>query len=234
MSNDTTAQYFSLSWICVRRGWDRIAVEKFLATPDVEMPHSNGAITALYFKDRVKEIENSFEYRVDTWRRQGLRRDGETLNRILQQFYIDPRFTGLSKGSLQRSALWHYVSREHPDYSEEMQKYLVTLLYNDSDSKKEHLMVNYLRHMGTNYEQLVSATEGRREFYMFILWHALNCISEEYPYLKAACERQLEFKRNETGDFAPPRSHAPYIPRAHKQKLLRKADRKWRKKHQRL
>ena len=152
----------------------------------------------------------------------------------MQQFYVDPNFIGLSKVGLLRAALWHYVEREYPDESPEIQKYQVGLLGDCPTCTKERLMVNYLRHMGTNYEQLVSATEGRRDFYVFILWQALNRIAEEYPYLQKECRRQLALKRNETGDFNPPRGHAPYVTRAHKHRLARRADRKWRRKYQHL
>lgn len=234
ISRETVPQYFSRGWICVSRGWDSIAIEKFLPIPDRVMPHSGGAADVLYRRDRVKEIEDSFEFKVDTWRRRGLHRDGETLTHILQQFYVDPNFIGLSKVGLLRAALWHYVEREYPDESPEIQKYQVGLLGDCPTDTKERLMVNYLRHMGTNYEQLVSATEGRRDFYMFILWQALNRIAEEYPYLQKECRRQLALKRNETGDFNPPRGHAPYVTRAHKHRLARRADRKWRRKYQHL
>ena len=234
ISRETVPQYFSRGWICVSRGWDSIAIEKFLPIPDRVMPHSGGAADVLYRRDRVKEIEDSFEFKVDTWRRRGLHRDGETLTHILQQFYVDPNFIGLSKVGLLRAALWHYVEREYPDESPEIQKYQVGLLGDCPADTKERLMVNYLRHMGTNYEQLVSATEGRRDFYVFILWQALNRIAEEYPYLQKECRRQLALKRNETGDFNPPRGHAPYVTRAHKHRLARRADRKWRRKYQHL
>ena len=105
ISRETVPQYFSRGWICVSRGWDSIAIEKFLPIPDRVMPHSGGAADVLYRRDRVKEIEDSFEFKVDTWRRRGLHRDGETLTHILQQFYVDPNFIGLSKVGLLRAAL---------------------------------------------------------------------------------------------------------------------------------
>ena len=59
ISRETVPQYFSRGWICVSRGWDSIAIEKFLPIPDRVMPHSGGAADVLYRRDRVKEIEDS-------------------------------------------------------------------------------------------------------------------------------------------------------------------------------
>ena len=40
--------------------------------------------------------------------------------------------------------------------------------------------------------------------------------------------------RDRADDFNPPRGHAPYVTRAHKHRLARRADRKWRRKYQHL
>lgn len=170
----------------LKRGWNEELINRFLASPDREVPHPSGKGTIrLYRRERVLEIEGTVEY----YRaKRGILPKPDRLP-SLERLLETEKIPLLSRKRLLRESIWHY-NQLNPQASPARPEYPQNFL--------NRIQVNYLRHRCTQYEEYLRRTSlvrDRDQAYLLVTEQILRLIAQHYPYLADECYRQIDKKK---------------------------------------
>lgn len=184
--------------------WTLAAIKRFLGQPDKTRPnpyYQSGPPVRLYSVERVKEVEQSQEFKA--WCEKSRKR----------------RATARLVSKQQREKLIAWVDNLHIEVPHLRRKELIEKAcanYNDHHSYQElqsgrdldkyaspdmaesfilRICVNYLRHCLTPYEEQLSRMSGQSGAvagHEHLFKRCCEAIAAAYPFLKEECSRQLE------------------------------------------
>lgn len=196
IKNKTT--YLSKSKI-KERGWTDTLIRKFLPVHDTERPNPHyrkAPPMLLYLEERVLEAEQSpaFKESVD----KGLKRklgakkavDAKKSHLLEEIENLTIEVPYLDKATLLKKACEHYYTIWSHLGSKEKYASL-----NAGEAFLHRIVVNYLRHAVSSYEQALAQTAGRvgrKDAGFLIRKKVYGAIAEKYPWLKLECDSQLK------------------------------------------
>lgn len=190
-----------------QRGWTESLIKKYLPEPDKIKPNPNyrsAPPMRLYSLEKVEDIEGSEGFLKDLeiveLRKQSSRKSVATkLTRTIDYVKnnVNPEVPLIEKEVLIELACDHFNERNlDRDNSFFASKH--------SDEKfLKRIIVNYLRHELTRYEEYLFGFYGRvgsQDVYQIIKDKVLDAIGQKYPWLKNECLRQKVWLR---GDGSP-------------------------------
>lgn len=196
-----------------KRGWTDAGIRDFLGEPDRTAPNPKYRYAApmkIWHLHKVNQIEETDEWK--EWRKASEKRrevarkavkarKEETVEMVDS---ISIKLPDLDREELTKRAVESYNSywkkRErkapwgHPRKLEYMQKGAAA---NDDAEFLARIMVNYLRHNQTRYDQLLGHLKGKvgkHKARMCLYRRIYNAIAEKYPWLRSEAKRQLREK----------------------------------------
>ena len=195
-----------------RPGWNDARIEKFLGEPDFHTDNSYRKYvqTSWYMMSRIKKAERyktfqkeaaraiaQHETRRKVAQKAADKRREKTLAEVresLQDVKIRKRFRRLKEYQLQRLAVDHYNDfQEYRAMERGRWDYSPATIEGSSEAFMERIVVNFLRHEATNYDESLFAQykkTGKLEAISLIRSHIYQIIATEYPFLAEECARQ--------------------------------------------
>lgn len=186
----------------LKRGWTDTLIAQYLIKHDLQKPnprYRSAPPMKLYLLARVERIEATPEFqearekasrRKQSSQKAVSTKRSRTLRYVEEQ--VDIKVPHLSNQELIRRACDNYNDRKL-DYD-----YIEDFASESSDPLfLQRIMVNYLRHKMTEYEQHLDEVKGRvgiQEAYLGIRKKVLDAIAGVYPWLAEECERQWQYK----------------------------------------
>jgi len=175
-----------------KRGWTDAGIKKFLSPPDqlkVNPTYRKAAPMQLFDLSRVQDIEQIFDY-LD-WqiksqkRKEGAQKSVKTKKQKLFDIFEHwkPIIPLLAFDSLKNQAIKHYNGLSEFNSYADLKSDPLFL---------NRIMVNYIRHDLTNYDDLLNSMGGKvgkNETIDMVREQVYNAIGEKYPILKDECNR---------------------------------------------
>jgi len=186
------------------RGWTDSMIKLLLGNPDdtVKDPYYGNDTIKLYLVKRVSKIENSAVFfrlmGMSVERREAMRKVARMEEKEILKYIdsIEIKVEKVDMKKIKKLAIKEYnIHQAEVDHVENMildEKYL-------DNAFLSRIMVNYIRHNLTSYEDLLEelrGKEGKYEAYMKLKNKILEKIAEVYPELKEECNRQMVIKRD--------------------------------------
>ena len=186
-------------------GWTVGAINKFLGNPDTTKPNpmfKSSAPMALYDSERVESVEKTEDFlkwkekrdsKKDIYEKAVQTKKAKVLKEVASWSIDVPKVNNLLK-----KAINHYN-----DFKASIGDYD---LYASKESDKEFLnriMVNYIRHMLTNYDDKLDNIYGKvgvKEAYQLLNKKIYSEIGKVYPKLSQECESQFQRKFSEDNE----------------------------------
>lgn len=186
-----------------REGWNVAMIKTYLGEPDAILPHpeNKGEEIKWYASERVKKVEQfkSFQAQIPADKRlvnviDDTNVSQEEINHMLhivQQFALHDDYIGLEKDELYQKAVKHN--------NKKLCEKNVRDRFHNIDTYQTHelnnLAVNFLRHVGSPYDNLVDSldeTNTRFECIDALRIAMFEAIYEHYPFLYEACKQQAK------------------------------------------
>lgn len=185
-------------------GWTEVMIDRFLSTPDKEVPnpyYKSAAPMKLYKLSRVEAIESSQEF-IDFKEKGKPRQEAsekaiktKTVNLLTKVSQMDIFITRKNFEDIVKDAVDSYntfksnmaMEREDFDYQQAS--------INSDKQFLNRITVNFLRYRCTPYERMldrITGKVGKKEAYALLNQRIFNKIAEMYPELKSECATQLE------------------------------------------
>jgi len=187
------------------RGWTESMIKLLLGNPDdtVKNPYYGNNPVKLYLAKRVNRIENSavfFRLReMSVENHKAMKKVAKMEEKELLEYIdsIEIKVEKLDMKKIKKLAIEEYnIHQAEFGHVENMildEKYL-------DNAFLSRIMVNYIRHNLTSYEDLLEelrGKEGKYEAYTKLKNKILEKIAEVYPELKEECNRQMLIKRDD-------------------------------------
>jgi hypothetical protein len=193
------------------RGWTDAGIKKFLGEPDTTKRnprYGNAAPMSLYKVERVEAVEKTDEFAV--WKTKSEVRKSCAAKAVQTKTSetvaaIDgwiPRIPTLKLNEVKRQAIESY--NDYNTWSEDHK----SCNKNSDPLFLERIMVNYIRHELTEYDELLSMLGGWigiREAIELVRERVYTAIAEKYPKLADECSRQ-KMARTNSNAINPPSS----------------------------
>ena len=191
------------------RGWTTKTILRFVEQPDdtkTNPRYKSASPMKLWSLIRIEEIEGSTDFQEfslsNRKRREGTERAVQTKRKsLLEQISkISVKVPVFDKDDLIKRACKSYNKQQERFFLERghWEWHRAT---NKSDKDfLDRICVNFLRHRCTKYERLLEQAVGKvgvNEAYTEISRKVFTAIRQEYPDLKAECERQMELREDE-------------------------------------
>jgi len=189
------------------RGWTDLMIKLLLGNPDdtVKDPYYGNVSIKLYLVKRVSRIENSavfFRLReMSVERHEAMRKVARMEEKEILKYIdsIEIKVEKMDMKKIKKLAIEEYNSRQiesgHVENMILYEKYL-------DNAFLSRIMVNYIRHNLTSYEDLLEelkGKEGKYEAYIKLKNKILEKIAEVYPELREECNRQMVIKGDNNG-----------------------------------
>ncbi len=192
-----TEEHLAISQI-KKRGWTDALIRQFLGVCDAERvnPHyRTGPPMRLYRRARVIQLESSVEFQAAQQGRKGKREAAakavQTKRRLIAEYVasVEIKVPQFAREDIIRRACEHYNGHQmfRRDGGD---------AFANAQSDPEfinRIVVNFLRHCMTEYEQhldKISGKVGAADAYLEIKTKVLDAIAEDYDWLATECSNQ--------------------------------------------
>ena len=182
------------------RGWTEAGIAQFLGKADsdrVNPYYSSGARMQLYLRSRVEEVEKSRAYA--EWKQESEVRKSAAQQAVHTKREHILSYVAALPIQIPKLTEEELVTHACRNYNTHWSGSRHNKPWADPDTCDEHflyrIMVNYLRHRLTNYEEELTRIYGhvgRNEAWEILKKRVLEAIASQYPILQDECVQQIK------------------------------------------